>query len=91
MPTEFKMFEPGGLGGNFMTYVGTRTGAFFRLDLERAHYQGKTLDELLSSAVQREGSLDKVPDKITCKVCGNVFSAVSIPIDGEEVINAYEL
>ncbi|MGA2788355.1 MAG: hypothetical protein ABSF60_12585 [Verrucomicrobiota bacterium] len=91
MPTEFKMFESGGPGGDFSTYVGMRTGAFYRLDLGKIHYQGKQLAELLSAALQREGNLVKVPDEIRCKLCGNVFNAVSIPSDGEENVDAYEL
>lgn len=54
------------------------------------HYQGASLTQLLSPAWQREGALKKVPDEIRCKLCGNVFSAMSIPIDGEETVDAYE-
>jgi hypothetical protein len=86
------MFEPGGLGGDFSTYFGKQTGTFYRLDLGKVHYQGKSLSELLSEAVQLEGDLLKVPDEIKCKLCGNVLNPVSsIPIDGEEVLDAFEL
>lgn len=84
------MFETGA-GGDFATYVGARTGAPYRLDLGKLHYQGASLAELLAPALQHEGSLTKLPDEVRCKLCGNVFSAVSIPVDGEEVVDAYEL
>jgi len=84
------MFESGA-GGDFATYVGARTGASYRLDLGKLHYQEALLTELLAPALQREGSLTKLPDEVRCKLCGNVFSAVSIPLDGEEEVDAYEL
>ena len=84
------MFESGA-GGDFATYVGAKTGVFYLLDLGKVHYQGASLTELLAPALQREGSLTKLPDEVRCKLCGNVFSAVSIPVDAEEVVDAYEL
>jgi rubredoxin len=90
LPTEFRMFESGA-GGDFATYIGARTGAPYRLDLGKVHYQGASLTKLLAPALEREGSLMKLPDEVRCKLCGNVFSAVSIPIDGEEVADTYEL
>jgi len=86
------MFEPGGPGGDFSTYFGKRTGTFYRLDLGKVNYQKIPLTELLSPASEREGLLVKVPDEIKCKLCGNVLNPVSsIPIDGEEVVDAFEL
>lgn len=90
LPTEFKMFESG-LGGDFLTFIGTRAESIYRVDLGKVHYQKMTLDELLLPALQQEESLRQVPKEIHCKLCGNVFSAVSIAIDGEEIIDAYEL
>ena len=84
------MFESGP-GGDFLTYVGNRTGAVYRLDLRKVHYQRIPLAELLSPAMQREGSLAALPQEIRCKLCGHVFGATSIPIDAEEIVEAYEL
>ena len=84
------MFESGA-GGDFATYIGARTEAAYRLDLGNIHYQGKSEAELLAPALEREGSLTKLPDEVRCKLCGTVFCAVSIPVDSEEVVEAYEL
>ena len=90
LPSEFKMIESGP-GGDFSTYVGARTGAIYRLDLIKMHYSGISLDDLLAPAIQVEGKVYRVPAEIRCKICGTVFSAVTIPVDGEEIIDAYEL
>ena len=90
LPTEFGMFESGA-GGDFATYVGGRTGTAYRLDLGKVHYQGASLTELLAPALEREGSLTKLPDEVRCKLCGNTFCAASIPVDAEELVDAYEL
>lgn len=84
------MFESGP-GGDFSTYVGARTGAIYRLDLMKVHYLGKSHDDLLAPALLVEGKVFRVPEEIRCKICGTVFSATTIPIDGEEIIDAYEL
>ncbi len=84
------MFESGA-GGDFSTFVGATTGAIYRLDLGKVHYQKISEASLLADAQKKEGSLSRMPEEITCKICGTVFSASSIPIDGEEVIEAYEL
>ncbi len=84
------MFESGP-GGDFATYIGKRTGAVYRLDRGKVHYQRIPLEALLSPALQQEGSLAPVPQEIRCKLCGNIFSAAPVPIDGEETVEAYEL
>ena len=84
------MFESGP-GGDFSTYVGEATGAIYWLDLAKVHHQGASVESFLSSAEKREGSLRHVPKELRCKICGTVFSALSIPIDGEEFIDANEL
>ena len=84
------MFESGP-GGDFSTYIGGRTGTIYRVDLGKVYYLGASLAELLSPAVQREGRLTQVPDEIRCKLCAHVFSAASSAVDGEEVVDAYEL
>jgi hypothetical protein len=84
------MFESGP-GGDFATYVGGVTGSIYRLDLGKVHYQGASVESLLSPAEKKEGNLRRVPEEIRCKICGTVFSARWIPIDGEEWIEAYEL
>jgi len=90
LPTEFKMFESGP-GGDYSTFVGAATGAIYRLDLGKVHYQKIPEASLLSEAQKKEGGLRRLPEELACKICGAVFSASSIPIDGEEVIEAYEL
>lgn len=87
---QFQMFESG-LGGDFETYVGVQSGSLYRLDLGRVHYQGKTRDELLAEAREKEGALTCIPKELRCKICGAEFSATSIPIDGEETVEAYEM
>ena len=87
------MFESG-LGGEFSTYIGQRTNSVYRLNLGQIHYMGKSLDQLLLPAIEREGdikNLTAIPDQIKCKVCGTVFSAEHCMVDGEEIIDAVEL
>lgn len=84
------MFESG-VGGDFSTFVGGATGKIYRLDLAKVHYQKIPESKLLAEAEQKEGKLSRVPEEIRCKICGTVFSARWIPIDGEEIIEAYEL
>jgi hypothetical protein len=90
LPTEFRMFESGP-GGDFSTFVGAATGSIYRLDLGKVQYQQIPEASLLAEAEKNEGRLIRVPEEIRCKICGTVFSARSIPIDGEEIIQAYEL
>jgi hypothetical protein len=86
------MFEPSSSGGDFSTYVGTATGTFYRLDLGKIHYQKLSKASLLAPAEKKEGSLRCATEEIRCKICGMVFSAQGpIGIDGDEVIEAYEL
>jgi hypothetical protein len=84
------MFESGP-GGDFSTFVGAATGSIYRLDLGKVQYQQIPEASLLAEAEKNEGRLIRVPEEIRCKICGTVFSARSIPIDGEEIIQAYEL
>jgi hypothetical protein len=90
LPTEFKMFESGP-GGDFSTFIGAATGTIYRLDLGKVHYQKIPEVTLLAEAQKKEGRLSRMPEEIRCKICGTVFSARSIPVVGEEVIEAYEL
>lgn len=84
------MFESGG-GGDFSTFIGATTGNVYRLDLGKVHYQNIPEASLLAEAERKEGKLIRVPEEIRCKICGTVFSARSVPTDGEEMIEAYEL
>ncbi len=84
------MFESG-VGGDFSTFVGAVTGTIYRLDLGKVHYQKIPEATLLAEAEKKEGKLSRMPEEITCKICGTVFSARSIPVDGEEIVEAYEL
>lgn len=87
------MFESGP-GGDFHTYLGKKTNFIYRLNLGQIHYLGKSLNELLSPAIEREGNLGNllhIPEQISCKLCGAVFNAERCIVDGEEVIDAYEL
>lgn len=84
------MFESGP-GGDFSTFVGSATGSLYRLDLGKVYYQKIPELSLLAEAEKKEGKLTRVPEEIRCKICGTVFSACSISIDGEEMIEAYEL
>ena len=84
------MFESG-LGGDFETYIGADSGTIYRLDLGQIHYQGASRSDLLAEAIEREGNLICIPKEIRCKICGTIFSATTIPIDGEELVEAYEI
>jgi hypothetical protein len=90
LPTEFKLFESGA-GGDFSTFVGASTGMLYRLDLGKVHYQNIPLASLLAEAEDREGKLQQIPEELKCKICGTQFSPGYIPIDGEEITDAYEL
>jgi hypothetical protein len=90
LPTEFRMFESGG-GGDFSTFVGAATGMIYRLDLGKIHYQKFSEASLLAEAEKKEGKLRRVPEEIRCKICGTVFSATRVGIDGEKIIEACEL
>ena len=84
------MFESGA-GGDFSTFVGAASGTIYRLDLGKVHYQSIPESSLLAEAEKKEGKLIRVPEEIRCKICGTAFSARSIPSDGEELTEAYEL
>lgn len=84
------MFESGA-GGDYSTFIGAATGTIYRLDQGKVHYQKIPESSLLSDAQKKEGSLQRLPEEIRCNACGSIFSARSIPIDGEEIIEAYEL
>jgi hypothetical protein len=90
LPTEFKSFKSGGMGGDFSTYIGSATGALYRLNREKIYYQKLSEDSLLAAAIAKEGSLRNTME-ITCKICGEVFSAQHAGLDGEEFVDAYEL
>ena len=91
IPTDdFKMFESGP-GGDFETYVGAESGNIYRLDLGKVHYQGQSRADLLADAMKKEGSLLCIPKDLKCKICGTVFGATNIPIDGEEIVDAFEV
>jgi len=93
MPTDFKMFESGP-GGDYSTYIGQSTHDVYRVDLGQIHYLGKPLSQLLLPAIAREGgvnNLRQIPEQIRCKLCGTEFSAEHCMVDGEEVIDAFEL
>ena len=92
-PTEFPLFESGP-GGDFATYLGEKTGSLYCVSLGQIHYAGKSIESLLAPAIEREGSRDalrQLPENVKCKICDNVFSARSMPIDREEIADAYVL
>lgn len=87
------MFESGP-GGDFATYTGQATQGLYRVDLNKAHYAGKMLKEVLLPAIEREGKdelLREIPSQVKCKLCGHIFEPKSCGIDGEEIVDAYEL
>jgi hypothetical protein len=93
LPTEFRVFESGP-GGDFGTYVGLTTQNLYRLNLNKARYSGKMFNEALSPAIEREGKgemLREIPTALKCKLCGHVFEPKSYRIDGEEIVDAYDL
>ena len=90
LPTDFKVFESGP-GGDFSTFLGAATGTLYRLDLAKAYHLKIPESALLAEAEKNEGRLIRVPDELGCKICGTVFSARSILIDREEIVESYEL
>ncbi|MFA5205459.1 MAG: hypothetical protein WC708_13775 [Lentisphaeria bacterium] len=84
------MFESG-LGGDFETYLGAQSGTIYRLDLAKVHYEKRTRPDLLADATKKEGRLIHVPEEIRCKICSTIFEPASMPIDGEEIVDAYEI
>jgi len=87
------MFESG-LGGDFSTYMGQATQDVYRVNLGKAHYKDRTLKDVLSPAIAREGKVEllrEIPSQVKCKLCGHIFEADRCAVDGEEMIDAYEL
>jgi len=84
------MFESG-MGGDFETYIGAASGTIYRLDLGKIHYQGKDRSVLLAQAINTEGHLICTSGEIRCKICGTKFTPTSIGVDGEEIVDAWEL
>ena len=93
LPTSFPIFESGA-GGDFSTYIGTTTKNIYRIDLLKIHYKKLELLEVLAPAIKIEegiNNLRKIPEQLWCNVCDIEFEADSIPIDGEEIIDAIQL
>ena len=84
------MFESGP-GGDFSTYIGKRSGNYYRLNLAKINYLHQKIADLLQPAIDKEGALQKLPDELLCKNCGAMFSPNSIHVDSEETIDAVEL
>jgi hypothetical protein len=84
------MFESG-IGGNFTTYIGAKTGKVYRLDENKIHYMGNKRSDILAEALKLEGALTIIPQEIYCKICGIVFEASPVSFDSETIIEAYEL
>ena len=84
------MFESGA-GGDFATYVGAVSGSIYRLNLTKIHYLGISAASLLAASEKKEGRLTCVPEEIKCKICGRIFSERSVSVEGEEIVEAYEL
>jgi hypothetical protein len=57
-------------------------------------YTGKTVNEALLPAIAWEGKaemLREIPAGVKCKLCGYVFEPTSYGVDGEEIVDAYDL
>jgi hypothetical protein len=70
------MFRGGGFF-NFGTYRGQKTGAFYRVDLDRMFYGKIDLEtELKKAAAEFESGfpLQLVPDKMSCPRCGELVA-----------------
>ena len=90
MPSDFRCFESGA-GGDFATVRGVATGAYYRIDLAKTHYGNASKSDLLAKVEAKEGGVRHIPEEIKCRICGTTFSAHSIQVDGEELIDAYML
>ena len=71
--------------------MGATSGTLYRLDLGKVHYHKMSREYLLADALKKELRLISIPKELSCKICGTVFSATNIPIDGEEIVDAYEV
>ncbi len=93
LPTEFQMFESG-MGGDFQTYMGEKTGDLYRINLELNTYLNIPLENLISPIIEREGDkhlIRKIPDNLKCKLCGMEFVGNPAFIDGEEQKSIFEV
>ena len=93
LPVEFQLFESGA-GGDFGTYIGRMTQSTYRLDMGQVRYLGKSENELLAPAAERELGIEnllRVPDQLSCKFCGTLLATQSCSVDGEAKIDAYAL
>ena len=84
------MFESGH-GECFETYVGKTSGSIYRLHLDQIQYDGRSRADLLAEAMELESRLAYVPKELGCEICGTTFCASCIPVDGQEMIEAFEI
>lgn len=90
LPTELRLFESGP-GGDFATFVGAASGAVYRLDLGKLHRMRIPMASLLAEAERTQGRLVRADEGVRCKICRAEFSPRSIMVDGEEIVDAFEL
>ena len=76
--------------GDVSTFLAA-TGVIYRLDRGKGRYLKISDSSLLAEAEEKAGEPLCVPKEIGCNICGIVFSARTISIDGEEIIQAYGL
>ena len=79
------------LGVDFETYIGANSGSFYRLDCSQIHYHGKSREELLTQAREKEGELSIVGEVVKCKLCQAEFQPPEVAVDHEETIEAFDI
>ena len=84
------MFESGS-GGDFKTFIGESTKSIYRLNMEKIQYLKLLESDILKDAKNKEGELRITSQEIQCLICNSKFSASSILVSGEEVIEAYDI
>ncbi|WOH38227.1 hypothetical protein RI844_03035 [Thalassotalea fonticola] len=90
---DFLMFESGA-GGNFETFVGDKTGNVYRVDMNKMHYLGMELGELLKPAIVIEdgvANIRNIPNEVKCKVCDSIAKMDTITCEGYVEVEAVEL
>lgn len=87
-------FRAAGLGGDFESFLGLRSGAVYRLDLCKVHHLRLDRSTLLAAGAEREGgvgNLAKVHDEVPCSMCGQPLGKCSMLVDREEIGRVFEL
>lgn len=85
IPTEFQCFESG-LGGDFATYLGGKTGTTYRVECMYGSIE--SAEQKMAELEGGSGNVIRVPASVRCKMCGGPLNVANISIDSETFIDA---